>query len=425
MFSTYQQINLFLEGRKKLGVKPGLGRVYYLLERLGNPERKIKAIHVAGTNGKGSTVTSLKEMLYHNGYRVGTYTTPSISGLEGEIGINEERITEEQLVRLMNRLMPVITELDEMDNPPTEFEIKTAAAICFLAENADISVIETGMGGTKDATNCFIPLLSIITNVGLDHQRMLGESLSEIASHKAGIIKQGIPVVVGDVTEEAAIVILKKAESLAAPVYHYAEEFTVYAIDNSEPNHTGFTFKTDGLTLEAAISMAGSHQVKNAALAMMALNLLQDRFPTEWPKSLMGLKNAVIPGRFEKVHDHPTVILDAAHNPQGITAFLQTAEQLYPNRRKQLLFAAFQDKALQQMLPQLENKFDSVYFTSFHHERAASGPMLQTIYTGKNSRVENWEAVVRNHLESAGETVLFITGSLYFIELVRKFFVKS
>ncbi|QTM99973.1 bifunctional folylpolyglutamate synthase/dihydrofolate synthase [Sediminibacillus dalangtanensis] len=424
MFSNYQEVNMFLEGRKQLGVKPGLDRVYFLLERLGNPERTIRAIHVAGTNGKGSTSTYIKEILGSGGWKVGTYTTPHITGLKGEIEIDGKQMTDTQSVRLVNRMLPAIQALDDIGNPPTAFEIKTVAAFCFLDENAEISVIETGMGGLEDATNCFIPILSIITNVGLDHQRMLGETIAAIASHKAGIIKQHVPLVLGDVTEEAASVILKKAKGLRSPVYQIFKDFTVTNVTAEHPEYTEFTFECNGLSQEAVISMAGRHQVKNAALALMAVKLLEDCFPMEWKRVLQGLQRAAITGRFEKVHDHPAVIIDAAHNPEGLAAFLQTVEYFYSDKKKRLLFAAFKDKPLQKMLSQLGNDFQSVHFTSFPHERAASAEVLQTHYPGKNSKIEKWENVIRNHLGSTGESILFITGSLYFIELVRKFFVK-
>ncbi|SDM98068.1 bifunctional folylpolyglutamate synthase/dihydrofolate synthase [Sediminibacillus halophilus] len=424
MFSNYQEVKMFLEGREQLGVKPGLERVQFLLERLGNPERTIRAIHVAGTNGKGSTTTYIKEMFGSGGWKVGTYTTPHITGLKGEIEIDGKQMTDTQSVQLVNRMLPAIQALDEIGNPPTAFEIKTVAAFCFLDENAEISVIETGMGGKEDATNCFTPILSIITNVGLDHQRILGETIAAIAGHKAGIIKQHVPLILGDVTEEAAAVILKTAKDLCSPVYQIFKNFTLTKVKAEHPENTEFTFKYNGLSLEAVISMAGRHQVKNAALALMAVKLLENRFPMDWTRVLQGLKHAAIQGRFEKIHDHPAVIIDAAHNPEGMAAFLSTVEHFYPNKKKQLLFAAFKDKPLHKMLSQLGNDFQYVHFTSFPHERAASAEVLQTYYPEKNSKIDKWEDVIQNHLESTGESILFITGSLYFIELVRKFFVK-
>ncbi|WP_161993102.1 bifunctional folylpolyglutamate synthase/dihydrofolate synthase [Sediminibacillus terrae] len=424
MFSNYQEVNTFLEGRKQLGVKPGLGRVRFLLERLGHPERTIQAIHVAGTNGKGSTVTYIKGMLMNGGWKVGTYTTPHIAGLKAEIEIDGSSMTDTQSVELVNRMLPFIEMLDESGNPPTAFEIHTVAAFCFLGEHAEISVIETGMGGTEDATNCFTPLLSIITNVGLDHQLMLGETIAAIAGHKAGIIKQRVPLVLGDVSGEAATVILNKAKEFHAPVYQISKDFSIKKVAAEHPDQTVFTFESNGWSQEAVIAMAGSHQVKNAALALMAVKLLKGRFPFEWPKALKGLQHAVTSGRFEKIHDHPGIIVDAAHNPEGMAAFLQTVNHFYPDKKKQLLFAAFKDKPLQKMLPQLEDEFQSVHFTTFLHERAASAEVLQSHYPAKNSKIVEWEKVIRRHLDSSGESILFITGSLYFIELVRKFFVK-
>src|SRR5699024_5704352 len=190
MFINFQDIEEFMNSRRKFGIKPGLKRMNYLLDRLHHPERYFKSIHVAGTNGKGSTIQFMKKALMANGHRVGVFTSPSLSGLTGHIWCNGQKIETREWVSLMNDIYPIITELDKKGIHLTSFEIITAIVFVYFSKHVHIALIETGMGGRFDTTNCLDPIVTIITNVTRDHTRFLGKSLADIAYHKAGIIKQ-------------------------------------------------------------------------------------------------------------------------------------------------------------------------------------------------------------------------------------------
>src|SRR5690625_4454746 len=207
MFHTMEEIELFLNERNYLGIKLGLDRVNYLLDRLNHPENELMTVHVAGTNGKGSTIQFLQNSLMASGYRVGMFTSPSFTGVRGHILVNGKEITEEEILSVLNDLLPFIHELDEKNNHPTTFEIITVLAIAFFSNNVDIALIETGMGGKDDTTNVVVPTVSIITNVSIDHQNHLGKTMEEITNHKAGIIKENTPVVVGNVQSESMNII--------------------------------------------------------------------------------------------------------------------------------------------------------------------------------------------------------------------------
>ncbi|SDK41142.1 bifunctional folylpolyglutamate synthase/dihydrofolate synthase [Sediminibacillus albus] len=424
MFKQVEEVSDFLADRRNIGIRPGLERVYFLLNSLGRPEKQLKAIHVAGTNGKGSTIAYIENMLVQSGWTVGTFTSPSILGLQGEIRIGNKPIDSKKIVDTMNLIFPYISTLDEQHNPPSEFEIKVVAAIYILAQETQISIIETGMGGTEDATNCIDPLVAIITSIGRDHQRFLGDTIAQIASHKAGIIKQGIPVILGRVPGEAEEIILAEAASCRSSVFRYGHDFAVNNKAVSEIKED-FEFVAGNLSLPCAITMKGNHQVDNAALALMAVEYLKEKFPFTWKQALKGLLHTTIAGRFEKVYEQPTVILDAAHNPEGIESFLETVKQYYPNQVKHLVFAAFKDKELTDMLPPLLGTFDRVYMTTFSHERAARLDQLKGMaMPGSAEIVSDWHSLVKSELKEPEGKVVFVTGSLHFIELVRKFFVN-
>src|SRR5699024_7769817 len=199
MFYHLEEVNRFFENRRYLGIKPGLSRMNQLLTYLDNPQKRIKAVHVAGTNGKGSTIHFLKNALIKNGHEVGLFISPSMLDVTGYIFKNNKRIAEETLISILNEMFPIIQQMDESDMHPTEYEIITAIAFFLFVRHVDIALIETGMGGREDTTNCVNPLLSVITNVSLDHTTFLGNTLEKIAYHKAGIIKNNIPVILGEI----------------------------------------------------------------------------------------------------------------------------------------------------------------------------------------------------------------------------------
>ena len=401
MFSTIQEVEVFFNERKKFGMKPGLERIHELLARLGNPENHFKAIHIAGTNGKGSTLHFIKAALQANGYEVGIFTSPSFTGLRGHILLNDQEIPEKIMVEQMNHILPHVREMDEADLAPTEFEVLTALAFCFFAQNGEFVLIEAGMGGRFDTTNAVQPILSIITSIARDHMDYLGESESEIAWHKAGIIKETIPVVVGDLDEEAFAVIEEESRKKHAPCFKLGMDF----------NRMYFN-----------LQMKGEHQQDNASLALQALHILkQSGFKLDFEKAICQIEDTMLPGRFECVQHSPVVILDAAHNPAGIKAFIQTAHEQYPDANKQVIVAMFRDKAIAEMLDLLSEQFEHITLTTFEHPRAWNLNNLPCNIPLEQVNPD-YKAVLEYILDN--DSVYFITGSLHFITEVRHYLLN-
>ncbi|MFP7169587.1 folylpolyglutamate synthase/dihydrofolate synthase family protein [Terribacillus sp. 7520-G] len=406
MFANMTQAEAFLASRRHLGIKPGLHRVQQLLQASGNPERRMKSIHIAGTNGKGSTSAYLAQALTYNGWKTGSFISPTPGGFLESIQVDGKWMTEEEFIAAANRLLPVIAEMDKAKDHPSEFEIHVCIAFGHLAEHTDISVIEAGMGGRGDATNVLQPILSIITNIGLDHQRFLGDTITAIAEEKAGIIKPGAPVISAVTQVEARAVLERQAETAAVPITWVEEQ--------------------DADQLEINPKMIGSHQKINAAVAVQACHVLQELgMKLENGKVKKAISQAQLPGRFEVMDEDPKIILDGAHNAEGMAAFIQTVEENYPDANIQVLFSAFRDKPFEQMIQQLKEITMNISLTTFEHTRAVdmetlmrSFPTVHTIPDWKE-----WMDQVYRHGRS--DTVYFVTGSLHFIYQVREYIVKN
>ncbi|MGJ9457105.1 bifunctional folylpolyglutamate synthase/dihydrofolate synthase [Oceanobacillus sp. CF4.6] len=421
MFTTFQEVESFFDTRKSLGIRPGLDRIQRLLGLLGDPQKEIQAIHVAGTNGKGSTVQYIKNALHTNGYQVGVFISPSITGLTGHIYLNDTEIGDEEFLHLCNEIYPCIKQMDNENLAPTEFEIITALGFLYFSNNGDIALIEAGMGGRADTTNCFQPIISIITNIAKDHTRFLGETIAEIAYQKAGIIKSNAPVITGELDREAKSVIELEANKRKTEVYKLGEDFFY-----RREKHQQFIWKGTQIQIETRLKMVGEHQAKNASIALMALELLSDKgYSISFSKAGDAIAATRLAGRFEVVSKEPIIILDGAHNPDGMAAFLSTVEENFPHTNKHILFAAFKDKDLELMLKQLENKFASLTLTSFPHPRAAQTEQLFTSSSDVNKRIhDNWiEAIDEIIKKQSG--YYFITGSLNFISLVRTYILTN
>lgn len=424
MFKNIQQVNEFFASRKKFGIKPGLDRIHRLLDLLDNPQHSIHAIHVAGTNGKGSTINFLKDALMYNNYQVGVFTSPSLAGLTGHILIDNQPIPEKVLIALLNDIHPIIEQLDCESEHPTEFEILTAIMFVYFSKHVDIALIETGMGGREDTTNCFIPILSIITNVARDHMGFLGNSIKEIACHKAGIIKRQIPVIVGEMKEDAAIVIKQEAALNKAPLLRLGNDFTIIPIKQKATKQY-FEWQQGLNKLNVMLSMYGEHQQKNAALAIMALATMQKQgYAIAWDKALEGIQQSQIPGRFELVQENPDVIIDGAHNVAGVQLFIKTVLNNFPDKERHLVFAGFHDKELEKMLMLLSKYFKTVTITTFNHPRAQDAELLFTSAHIENKVLDrDWLHAIEKIKHSTNDNrCFFITGSLHFIGEVRKCF---
>jgi len=428
MFQSYNEAVEWIHSRLRLGIKPGLTRMNMMMEKLNFPEQKLKTVHIGGTNGKGSTVTYLRCMLENAGLAVGTYTSPYIEQFNERISINGEPISDEDIVKLCNILYPIVSEMDEMEiGGPTEFEIITAMSFYYFAfmEPVDIVIYEVGLGGRFDSTNIITPLLAIITSIGLDHTAILGDTYSQIAMEKAGIIKKNTPIIAAVAQEEAQTEIIKKAEEEQASLYFLGKHFGVEEFASWEKGES-FTFKTAFAKLEhLQISMMGKHQIENASLAVMAACLLKQKaFPEISEKHIrIGLKEAKWPGRFEMVSEQPLVILDGAHNEEGIQALTTEIMKRFKDKKKTVIFAALADKKTDKMIHQLDAIADDITFVSFDYPRAATCHQLY-----KESRhpqkaySADWKKTIDEQLEGIKEeSMLIITGSLYFLSAVKAY----
>ncbi|QDP40751.1 bifunctional folylpolyglutamate synthase/dihydrofolate synthase [Radiobacillus deserti] len=420
MFTDIKSAISFMKERQNLGIKPGLHRMEYMLEALHHPEKKLKVIHVGGTNGKGSVTSFLEEALLKHNYNVGTFTSPSLDRLHDHIQRNKQSITDDEFIQSLEQLYPVIQRLDEQDNSPTEFEILVMIAIVYLATNVDIAIFEVGMGGKEDSTNCLRPILSIITTIGLDHTSFLGESYAEIAEHKAGIIKPFTPIITGVQQKEALNVIERKASQEDAVIYRLGQEFHIKSIHEQT-----CTFIASKHSVDIEIQMKGMHQIENAAVALMGLYVLKEQgFNLNDPITLQALKEAHVPGRFEVISLHPTIIVDGAHNVEGIQTFVQTVKRYYQKKKKRLLFAVFCDKPFVKMLDALQNEFDEIIVTTFNHPRSAKREDFYEIFHDNLFYQEDWKLALDTMIDDAKEDeAIFVVGSLHFVGKVRKHFV--
>src|SRR5690625_520853 len=421
MFTDMQLVKVFITARSNYGIKPVLFRMYKLLDYLNDPHKKLKAIHITGTNGKGSTLQFIKQALMTNDHHVGLFTSPSLSGMHGHIQINDHYIEDDELIDQLNRLYPVIVQLDSQCNHPTEFEIMTVIAFNYFVNQVDVALIETGMGGREDTTNCLHPILSIITNIDKDHTQFLGQEIKKIAYHKAGIIKYHVPVIVGDVCKEAAHIINQEIEQQQTTGLYLNKDFTYAAITGTEAEEH-FNWSDGVNDRQVQIQMLGHHQLKNCSIAIMALTMIEQYdLPLDWQKTLYGIRRATLSGRFERMKKNPTIILDGAHNVAGIRAFLQTVQTHYPNVRRHLIFAAFKDKDIPAILSEVEGAFTSITLTTFHHPRAAkTSELIHFMKKEHHQIITDWKEALAQ-IEERKDDYYFITGSLHFISNVRHY----
>lgn len=442
-FMKYEQGLDWLHGLLRFGARPGLERMNWVLEELDHPERRLPFIHVAGTNGKGSTCAYLTQMLLEAGYSVGTFTSPYLIDFRERIRYNGNMISQDDLLALINEIKTLVErcEKETAYGSPTEFEVVTLIAILYFARVVRPAVVvwETGLGGRLDSTNVVLPIVSVITNIGMDHTQVLGQSLQEIAGEKAGIIKPGVPVVTGERNPEALAVIAKKAKETRSTVYQIDKEFEAAQLEE-QLGEQQFRYKSIHRRHESSyrLTMNGPHQVDNAAVALMTIDVLRNYFSyiLEEEEILRGLQQTRWPGRLEVVSTRPLVVLDGAHNREGIEALTGSLKKLMPEEaRLQLLFAGLGDKPLMEMasaLTEMKDQVESLHVTTFDYPRAADAQTLYQAFRDGGweetvlDPVSDWRAFLKDWMQdkqsAKADDWLVICGSLYFIAQVRAFF---
>lgn len=408
----------------------GLDRMRWLLAALGNPEQNVRAIHVAGTNGKGSTTVSIRDALQTHGLRVATFTSPHIERFNERIAINGAPIADDDLVVLANRVVPVIQEgVAQGYGWPTEFEVITAIAFCYFAwQQPDVVVLEVGIGGLSDCTNVVVPIVSVITTIGLDHVPMLGATLAEIAAQKAGIIKRGVPVVVGSLAPEAAEVVQQQALAQHAPLYCLGTDFFIDNESHDSEGRYAFDFRNRSVCYPVQLALRGYHQMANAATALQAaaIYLQATQQPLEWETMIAALQHTFWQGRMECVATQPAIYLDGAHNEEGMRSVVHTLQHAFKDRRVTVLFAALAHKEYQAMFQQLAKATNSrLTVTTFDFFNAASIDML-TAEAPQLATAPSWQQFVDQfQQQAAADEVLLVTGSLYFISEVRQYLMTK
>lgn len=366
----------------------GLGRMRRLLQLLGNPQRDLKVVHVAGTKGKGSTVAMLAEILRGSGYRVGRYMSPHVQELEERIAIDDRQLTEAQLTAVWQPVRQAVEQMDRQAERqglrgPTWFEILTAMAMLhFRQQQVDVAVLETGLGGRLDATNVCQPVLTVITSISLDHMAELGNSIAEIAGEKAGILKRGCPVVCGSRDSVAREVIASVATRRRSPLILIDRDFSLRVTEPAEgPSAAGshvvevVPASPGRITLPSAASgqercvvrMVGRHQAENAGLAVAAAAVLHGRgYPIAWAGVQRALATVQLPARIERFGERPLLIVDAAHNAASMESLSRTLpSQVGRGGRRVLVFAASAEKQIGRMLGAMETWADRIVLTRY------------------------------------------------------------
>ena len=410
----------------------GLERMVELLALRGNPHLKLKVIHIGGTNGKGSTIAFLKKMLEGLGLRVGVFSSPYLIHYTDQISINGESIPEAKLEALMADYQTLL-EGESAANlqGTTEFEIITALAYDYFAsEQVDVAIMEVGMGGLLDSTNVCQPILTGITTIGLDHVALLGDTLEAIAEQKAGIIKQGIPLVTGRIAPEALAVIDRIAKGKDAPRFAYG---TDYQVCHQESVDTGEVFDYTSVVRQGRFQtgLLGLHQIENAGMTIALLDTFCQEVGRKLPANILiaqALEETRWPGRLEVVSRNPLMILDGAHNPHAIKALLATLQERFADYHKEILFTCIKTKALEDMLDLLEQIPDTeLTLTHFDDSRATDENVLKEAAKSRNLSYQGWQDFLEQKLTDKKEekkTVRIVTGSLYFLSQVRAYLME-
>lgn len=404
----------------QFGVKLGLDNIKNLLDYIGNPEKQLKAFHIAGSNGKGSTASFMASILMESGYKTGLYTSPHFVEFNERIRINGTTISNYYIVEFVDQLWEFIEE-----NSITFFEVTTAMAFKYFTDNkVDYAVIETGLGGRLDATNVFDPLASVITTISLEHTNILGESILNVAEEKAGIFKEGAKILTGYL--QASVIELYKKKAASGNNEIYLLE------DYSYPQDDHITIKLSERRLNLyKTPLRGEYQLANCALAVLTL----DRSIEDLNDSnlMRGIDNVVnncgVQGRYEIFSSHPTVIFDSAHNVEGIDAFLsEFSKDREDYSKTTLIIGAMRDKNINEIFKKLAGYFDTIYVTSIDYERAFTSDELMILVSKMNidaNPIEVPEQFIFDFIQSPSDECLVVLGSIYLLGDIKHKLLKK
>ncbi|AKI96883.1 bifunctional folylpolyglutamate synthase/dihydrofolate synthase [Kosmotoga pacifica] len=426
---NYKKAIEYLYNSRPYGkIKYGLFRMEELMDKLGKPQNSYPIIHITGTNGKGSVAAMITSILIEMGFKVGLNISPHIISFKERFQINRNLIAEDEVVTLLEEIRPYLEKMDAKGEEfaPSFFEVITAMAfLYFKMKNVDIAVVEVGLGGRYDASNVIEkPLVSIITTVGLDHHKILGNTEEEISSEKAGIIKSGRPVVSG-VTRPS---IRRRIEDIArknnSRVYFFWRDFQTYLVE-LKPGNNLFHYEGKCRYENLSLSLNGIHQLQNAGVAIKALEVVSDELGIKLKEDTLkrGLSNTTWPGRFEKLtYMGKDLILDGAHNPEGTRTFIESVRRYFGEKKIRLLFGALDDKDYKRSIQLLSTIADEVIVTRVSSHRSTSP---ENIYRVWKTYVDNVKYIDKpkealEELLKTSRNLVFCVGSLYLVSEIRQ-----
>ncbi|MEK5232730.1 cyanophycin synthetase [Lysinibacillus sp. FSL K6-0232] len=392
-------------------IKPGLTAMKEALSLVGNPEQLVPTVHLAGTNGKGSTLTFLEAIAKEHGLCVGKFMSPCIVDVHDQIQVDGQAISQAAMDKVFQQMQRA-----GLSGKLTDFELLTVAAFLhFSNSNVDIALIEAGMGGLLDSTNVVIPIVSIIPSIALEHTQFLGDTLASIAHHKAGIIKEQRPVIIGELPEEAKRVVEQEAIQKKAAIFELGYHFSVVQTSNGECyRNNKHLYEISNLQR----TMKGTHQANNMALAITAflevaatLNIAPSSAAIR-----QAIKNAAILGRFEEII--PFIIVDGAHNPASVAKLVETIQHEFPNEAITFVVGILADKDVQQILRLLEQVSDHFYFVDFDNSRAMAAEQLMALSNAtKKAVLLDYVSFLQQQSTNKEHTI--VAGSLYLLTAVR------
>lgn len=425
----YSELIDELYSRRTKGIKLGLERLSSVLEKFGNPQETFKSIHIAGTNGKGSVSKIIYSLLRAHGVNTGLFTSPHLTRFTERILVNDEEISESDVLRLIEKIKPFGEEL-------TFFEYVTVMAFLYFQEKeVDYAVLETGMGGRLDATNVVMPDISVITSIGLDHQEYLGHDLKSIAEEKAGIIKEGAPVISSAQGKEAEEVIIKKAEERGSKLLIYGRDFIgelkSMSFDgvvfdfypfSQKPLEISFKPSASSLYSDLFLSLTGLHQIENACVALKTFMTFFSSIDELRIRDT--LKNLKMPGRLEVISRDPLIIFDIAHNQQAVKTLIRSLK-LLTEKKPVVVFGIMKDKDLKSFLGEIDSYAEKIIFTSPKYERALRYDELIRRINGISTKIsyepDAFKAFNRGAFFCRENPHLFLlcTGSAYLIGEIK------
>jgi dihydrofolate synthase/folylpolyglutamate synthase len=442
----YQESLSYLFGLQRFGIKLGLDNINALLKHLSDPHLGLRAVHVAGSNGKGSTSAILTSMLGQAGYRVGLYTSPHLVDFTERIQINGAPIPIEKVAHFTQQVReaaekmtqggktwpifssrPLAENFDPGKATLTFFEFTTAMAFLYFREKkVDVAVLETGMGGRLDATNVIDPLLCLITPISVEHPQYLGKTLIQIAQEKAGIIKPSRPLLTSARQPRVLSLFRQRCQELRSPFYMWGKDFSAKELGPQVMHFKGLFHRWPKLFL----GLAGSHQVINAALALAAVEVLMESgFPMKEEHVRDGLAQVKWPGRLELIGDHPGILLDGAHNPAATRVLKKALQKGFPRRRLIMVLGIMSDKELPKMMADLVPLADLLILTRPRMERAAPLEVLRaraSCFKKPTAEIAEVDQALGHALrEATDEDLILVSGSLFTVGEARAYLVNQ